>query len=298
MLESVLITGATGFLGGRIRDRLLAEGTRVTAVSRGASGSREGDWRTCDLEDAEAVQRLFHEVRPSHVLHLASLVTGSRDVSAVLPTFRANLAAAVHLLTAAVQAGCKRVVLAGSMEELPADAPGRYPYAAAKRAAGDYGRFFHRAYGLSAITLRIGMVYGPGDRRTAGFIPHVILSQLGAIRPRLSSGKRQVDWVFVDDVADAFLAAARATDDASGAVLEIGTGRAVSLAEVAARLTAITGGPEPELGALPDRASDVDIAMDAETTAKVIGWRSRVELDDGLRRTVDWYRAERAAGRL
>jgi nucleoside-diphosphate-sugar epimerase len=67
---------------------------------------------------------------------------------------------------------------------------------------------------------------------------------------------------------------------------------------VAARLTEITEGPEPELGALPDRANDVDMVMDAETTAKVIGWRSRVELDDGLRRTVGWFRAERAAGRF
>jgi UDP-glucose 4-epimerase len=295
MLESVLITGATGYLGRRLHERLTAEGTRLTAVSRGSSPSRDASFRTCDLEDAEAVERLFDETRPSHVLHLASLVTGSRDLAAVVPTFRANLAAAVHLLAAAARTGCKRVVLAGSMEELPAAQPGRYPYAAAKRAACEYGRFFHQAYGLSAVTLRIGMVYGPGDRRNAGFMPHVILSQLGGKRPRLSSGKRRVDWIFVDDVVDAFIAAAGAPD-AGGEVLEIGTGRAVSLSEVAARLTAITGGPEPELGALPDRVSDVDVVMDAETTARVIGWRSRVELDDGLQRTVDWYRAELAAG--
>ena len=280
-LDSVLVTGATGFLGRRLAERLQASGARVTCVSRSSAASLDGGWRRCNLEDADAVERLFDEIRPTHVLHLASLVTGSRELSAVIPTFRANLAAAVHLLTAAVQVGCRSVVLAGSMEEFPVDEPGRYPYAAAKRAASEYGRFFHQVYGLSAVTLRIGMVYGPGDRRSAGFIPHVVLSQLAGSRPRLSSGKRRVDWVFVDDVADAFVAAAAATD-AGGKVLEIGAGRAVSLAEVAARLTAITGGPAPELGALPDRANDVDVVMDVEPTRKAIGWRPSVELGEGL----------------
>jgi UDP-glucose 4-epimerase len=203
----------------------------------------------------------------------------------------------VHVLVAAARAGSQRVLLAGSMEELPADEPGRYPYAAAKRAASEYGRFFHRAYGLSVVTLRIGMVYGPGERRTAGFIPHIVLSQLSGTRPRIGTGKRRVDWIYVEDVAEACHVAA-STADVGGAVLEIGTGTAVSLAEVAARLTAITGGPEPELGALPDRAGDVDVTMDAHATAGAIGWRAKVGLADGLARTVEWFRAERAAGRL
>jgi nucleoside-diphosphate-sugar epimerase len=295
--DTVLVTGATGFVGRSLLARLRGSGARVAATSRNPPAGADGDHRACDLEDEAAVQRLFDEVRPSHVIHLASLVTGSRDLAAVVPTFRANLAAAVHLLAAAARIGSGRVVLAGSMEELPADEPARYPYAAAKRAASEYGRFFHRAFGLSVVTLRIGMVYGPGERRTTGFIPHVVLSQLAGSRPRIASGKRSVDWVFVDDVAEACEVAAIAPD-VGGAVLEIGTGTAVSMAEVVARLTAITGGPEPEIGALPDRAGDIDLAMDAATTARMTGWAAKVRLDEGLPRTVEWFRTERAAGRL
>ena len=101
--------------------------------------------------------------------------------------------------------------------------------------------------------------------------------------------------MFIKNVINALLTATSAIK-VSASVLEIGTGQATSVAEVAARLTAITGGPEPELGVLPDRANDVNLVMDADATARVIGWRAKVSLDEGLLRTVDWYRSERAAG--
>jgi UDP-glucose 4-epimerase len=296
----MLVTGASGFIGGRLLPRLGEAGVRTVAVSRRppqSPDSPHAEWRRCDMEDRGAVAGLFEEVRPECVIHLASAVTGSRDLAIVLPTFQANLAAAVHVLEAACRTGCRRVVLAGSMEELPLDQPARYPYAVAKRAAAEYGRFFHSLYGLEVVTARIGMVYGPGGRDGNKLVPHVILSQLAGRAPRLSSGRRRVDWVFVDDIADALHAAAT-TPGLTDAVVELGTGVATSIAEVAARLTALTGGPPPELGALPDRPNDVDIVMDAEGTARAMGWRARVGLDEGLGRTIDWYRDERAAGRM
>src|SRR5207302_8267368 len=115
--------------------------------------------------------------------------------------------------------------------------------------------------------------------------------------PRLASGGRRADWIFVDDVTDAFVACMDA-DHAGDSVVEIGTGHGTSVAEIARRLTAITGGPAPDVGALPDRQHDRDVVADADGTARRIGWRAAVTLDDALRRTVEWYRAERAAGRI
>ena len=106
--DSVLVTGATGFVGRCLLERLRESGARVTGISRNPPASGGADHRACDLEDEAAVQRLFDEIRPSHVIHLASLVTGSRDLNAVVPTFRANLAAAVHLLAAAARIGSQR----------------------------------------------------------------------------------------------------------------------------------------------------------------------------------------------
>ena len=297
MTSATLVTGASGFIGGCLLPRMARAGIRTIAVSRRSFESPSAEWRCCDLEDPDAVVHLFNEVRPESVIHLASAVTGSRDLSAVLPTFRANLAAAVHVLEAACRAGCRRVVMAGSMEELPLDQPARYPYAVAKRAAAEYGRFFHSLYGLEVVNARIGMVYGPGGRDANKLVPHVILSQLGGHSPRLSNGRRRVDWVFVEDVADGLLTAATAPG-LGDVVVELGTGVTTSIAEVAARLTALTGGPAPELGALPDRPNDLDVVMDADATARTMGWRARIGIDEGLRRTVDWYRDERATGRM
>jgi nucleoside-diphosphate-sugar epimerase len=299
--ETALVTGAGGFLGTCLMSRLAATGVRAIGSSRRppAPGSvpADAEWRLCDVEDAEAVQRLVREVRPTTVFHLASQVRGTRELAAVLPMFRANLASTVYLLAAASEAGCRRVVLAASMEELPVDQPARFPYAIAKRAATEYGRFFQNTYGLSVVSARIGMAYGAGQRDIAKLVPHVILSQLEGKAPRLASGSRRADWTYVEDVADAFIACMN-VESVEGTVVEIGTGEGTSVGDIAERLAAITGGPRPEIGALADRSNDCDVVADADTTARLIGWRARVSLDEGLRRSVEWYRTERAAGRL
>jgi UDP-glucose 4-epimerase len=292
------VTGAGGFLGSRLVERLVADGVPVVAVSRRPQPAAPGvSWRQCDVEDGDALARLFDDTRPETVFHLASYVRGTRDLEAVLTTFRANLASTVYLLTAASKAKCRRVVLAASMEETPVDQPARFPYAVAKRAATEYARFFQTAFGLSVVAARIGMAYGSGQRDIIKLVPHVILSQLEGRAPRLSGGGRRADWIFVDDVVDAFLACGRVAELADP-VVEIGTGVGTSVGEVAQRITAITGGPAPEIGALPDRANDRDLVANADDAERRIGWRAKLDLDDGLRRCVEWYRAERAAGRL
>jgi len=309
----VLVTGASGFLGSALVARLAPLGVRVVGVSRRPPATATAtattattpidaagagcEWRACDVEDVGAVARVFEETRPAVVFHLASYVRGTRDLDAVLTTFRANLASAVYVLAAAARVGCRRVVMAASMEETPVVEPARFPYAVAKRAATEYGRFFRTAFGLDVVSARIGMAYGPGQRDVNKLVPHVILSQIEGRAPRLSSGGRRADWIFVDDVADAFIACMTAPPVES-TVVEIGTGTGTSTGEIAARLTAITGGAPPEIGALPDRANDRDLVADAGDAAARIGWRAQVSLDEGLRRSVDWYRAERAAGRL
>lgn len=295
MQGSWLVTGATGFVGGRLVQRLVAEGRPVVTVSRRPEVFTGKVGRVCDLEVESSVDALFEEVRPSVVFHLASLVTGSRDAAAVMPTFRANLASTVHVLKAALATGCQRVVMAGSVEELPLEVPARYPYAIAKRAATEYGEFFHHALGLPVVTLRLGLVYGPGLRRTNELIPHVVRTQLAGEAPRLTSGRRRLDWLFIDDAADAFRVAAEAPT-AAGRVLDVGTGVLTSVADVARRLAVHTGGKAPEIGALPDRAQDVDMQLDAEATTRAIGWRAQVTLEEGLARTVQWYRDEQGAG--
>jgi nucleoside-diphosphate-sugar epimerase len=292
----VLVTGASGFLGGRLVRLLAAAGKHVIGVSR-TKPLVDCEWKSCDVEDAGAVAQVFRDTRPESVFHLASHVTGSRDLGVVLSTFRANLGAAVHVMTAACEVGCPRVVLAGSMEELPTDQPARYPYAIAKRAAHQYAEFFRTTYGLNVTSTRIGMVYGPGQRDTAKLVPYVILSGLAGRAPSISSGKRRVDWIHVDDVCRALVASAT-TLDLAGAVIEIGTGRLTSVREIADLVTTITGGPPPQVGTVPDRPNDIDIALDVAAAHAKTGWTARLGLEQGLRDTVEWFREERLAGRV
>lgn len=294
-----LVTGASGFLGRRLLDALGRVGADVVAVSRlarveGAAGAR---WRAVDLEDRTAVERLIDDERPEVVFHLASLVTGRRELELVAPTLRANLVPAVHLLAAATRVGCRRVVLAGSQEEpLPSEAPSS-PYAAAKAAASVYARLFHSLYGAPVVTARIFMAYGPGQRDLAKLVPATILAALGGERPKISSGTRAVDWIHVDDVARGLLALATAPG-LEGGTLDLGSGELTTVREVAERICRRLGAPPPEVGALPDRPLEPERRADPAATLARAGWRPSIALDDGLAGTIDWYRAERAAGRI
>jgi UDP-glucose 4-epimerase len=297
MLEPVLVTGATGFVGSALMGELARRGVAASGVSRREDVTR--GLLGCDLTDGSAVDALFQRARPATLLHLASHVTGARDLDAVLATAHGTLLATINVLSSASRAGVRRVVLAGSMEELPLELPPRYPYAAAKRAASEYAALFSSAFALPTVTARIGMVYGPGQYALKRLVPHVILSQLSGLAPPLASGRRVVDWVFVGDVVAGLLAMAEPeSSELDGQGVDLGSGRGASVAEVAELIGRFTGGPAAQLGALPDRHQDPDILLDVSAAERVFGFRAQVSLEDGLARTVDWYRAERAAGRL
>src|ERR1700686_1113729 len=147
---TVLVTGASGFIGSHLCRHLLQEGARVHAVSREqhSSGDERLRWWQADVGQVSAVRELWQATRPEIVFHLASHVAGARELGKVLPTFYDNLASTVHLLTAATETGCRRLVVSNSSEE-----PQRFdetvpcsPYAAAKWSASAYGRMFHALF--------------------------------------------------------------------------------------------------------------------------------------------------------
>ncbi len=291
----ILVTGASGFVGAHLCRRLVEAGATVHAVSR--SPRREGQsasrWWNADLEEPGLCDDLVRAVDPDIVLHLAGHVTGNRGLDAVLPTFRANLSATVELLTAAARHGVGRIVLAGSLEETdPRDGvtvPGS-PYAAAKSAGTAYAQMLHALHALPVVILRIFMVYGPAQRDTVKLVPYVIRSLLRGEPPELSDGRRPVDWIYVDDVVEAFVIAASAPG-VDGATVDVGTGRLTTIRDVVEQLALLLD-PAAELrfGARPNPAQERVAVADADRSERLLGWRAVVPLDEGLRRTVDWYR--------
>jgi UDP-glucose 4-epimerase len=287
-----LVTGASGFVGSRLLDRLLDEGVQVDAVSRAERTSADVQWWTGDVCDAERMVEIVREAKPDVLFHLASYVSGSRALDAVLPTFHANLVSTVNVLLAAAEVGCRRVILAGSLEE-PDCASGEpvpvSPYAAAKFAAGAYGRMFFSLHGVPVVTLRIFMVYGPGQHDETKLVPYVITSLLRDDPPKLASGSRPVDWIYVDDVVDALVRSANA-DRADGATIDVGSGLLTpvrSVVESIARL--IPSSPAPQFGARPDRPKERVRKADVERAGSLLGWAPNTSLERGLAATVDWY---------
>lgn len=307
-MEKVLVTGARGFIGSQLCRRLVAN-VELHAVSRRppadvkewwrSIGGDPGDisralairWWNIDLADLEATRKLVRSVDPGTTYHLASIASGTRSFDMVLPLLQNNFLSAFNLLLTSTEVGAGRIVLAGSVEEPDDQDPVPCsPYAAAKAAASGYARMFGALFHTKVVMPRIAMVYGPGQLDLTRLVPYVATAFLRGEQPRLTSGSRLVDWVFVEDVVDGLIACAR-TPGADGRTVHLGSGRFCSIREIVEHLQElIPGAPAPVFGAVPDRPLERQVKSDIAISHREIGWVPSTPLLAGLRRTVEWYR--------
>ena len=290
----VLVTGPAGFLGSSLCAELLSEGCEVHGLCRpgGAPLGAGITRRECALDDAGAVARVMEDVRPDTIFHLAGFTSAARDISAVVPSFQANLVSTVHLLSAASTTGCRRIVLAGSFEEpQPPGAAPSSPYAASKAAVMTYAQMFWQVFRTPTTVARIYMVYGPAQRDLKKLIPYTILSLLQGTRPQFTSGTRQVDWVFVDDVVRGLIELSKA-EAVEGTAVDLGTGIATSVREVVEAIAALMElEMVPTFGDVPDRRDEQIRVADVARTEALLGWKPSIALRDGLMQTIAYYRA-------
>jgi UDP-glucose 4-epimerase len=310
-MTKALVTGARGFIGSVLCKRLIASGIEVHAVSRNPPANAKHWWRAAagdmgraaqatavqwwkaDLVELEAVRHLVRAVRPDATFHLASLVAGSRNFEIVLPAFQNNLMTALNLLMATTEAGTGRIVLAGSFEE-PDEVQSApcSPYAAAKWSASGYARMFHALYQSSVVIAKIFMVYGPGQSDNMKLIPYAITSLLRGEAPKLSSGARLIDWIFVDDLVDGLIGCAQ-TVGIDGRTVELGSGVLLSIREIVRQLSELLPCTvDPQFGALPDRSLERVRKADIAESYELIGWQPSTTLRAGLIRTVEWYKRQ------
>lgn len=288
--KTVLVTGATGFIGTALCHRLACDGAQVHAMARHAGEPRAGITAVqADASDYDRVERVMRQVKPHTVFHLAGYVTGVRDAQAVLPALQSNTVGTVNVLQAAMEHHCKRFVLASSMEEPEIGAgaePPSSPYAASKQAATSFARMYHQIYDFPVTIARIFMAYGPGQADPRRLIPHVIYSLLQGKEPKLGAGDRQVDWIYIDDVVEGLLACG-IRGGLNGKQVDIGTGQTILLRDLVRRIYAqMAPGREPRFGALPARAFEQVRVADQEEAFRVTGWKPKVSLDEGLRRMI------------
>ena len=310
-MTKVLVTGARGFIGSALCRKLNETGVEVHAVSRNPPADAKHWWHTAagdtghaapatmiqlwnaDLTELEAARSLIRTIRPDATFHLASLVTGSRSLEVVLPILKNNFMTAFNLLMATAENSTGRIVLAGSFEE--PDEPDSVPcspYAAAKSSASGYARMFQALYQTPVVIAKIFMVYGPGQSDYTKLIPHVTISLLRGEAPRLSSGVRLVDWIYVDDVVDGLIGCAQ-TPGIDGGTVELGSGQLLSIRDFVHQLSDLLGrAVDPQFGALPDRQLERVKKADIAKSYKLIGWRPSTSLQVGLTRTVEWYKKQ------
>ena len=295
--KKVLVTGASGFIGSHLCRSLYTNGAKVHAVSRGQHANGDVDWWQTNLADIIAVRKLLDKIRPEIIFHLSGHVTAAPDLEFALSTFDSHVISTVYLLTAATEIGCDRIVLTASLTEPQSscgDAIPGSPYAAAKWASGAYGRMFHALYQTPVTIVRPYMTYGPMQNEQK-IIPYVTLSLLRGEIPKLASGQWRADWVYIDDIIDGLLATARVSG-VEGCTFDLGSGTMIPVRDVVDHIVTLVGtSRNPSFGALPDRPAEEIRAADLAYAQDRLGWRPATSLEDGLARTVAWYREQRRA---
>ena len=290
--RTVVVTGGLGFIGSALAMRLGRAGAEVHTVSRRPleSAGKARHWRA-DLGDSDAVVKLAREVKPHFVFHLASHVMGAPDLHHVLPAFRSNLQTTVNLLCALTDVGCRRMIITGSLVEPESGTRTipNSPYAAAKWAASDYARMFHGLYGFPVAIARVFMVYGPGQQDETKLVPYVIRSVLHGETPKITSGKHCIDWIFVEDVVSGLMKLAVASG-VDGKSVDLGSGFVIATRELVDKIcTLMKTQIQPAYGALTDRPLEPLRVANTEESHRLIDWAPRIQLAEGLRRTIDWY---------
>jgi UDP-glucose 4-epimerase len=309
-MSTYLVTGGAGFIGSHIATALVERGDRVRVLDNLSTGKREnlghlaGKLELIEgaLVDRAAVQRAVAGV--DIVFHEAALASVPRSVAAPLDTNDVCVTGTVNLLDVARQSGVKRVVYAGSSSiygdrtaeaaKHETDLPDPVsPYAAAKAAGELYCQAFAATYGLPTVTVRYFNVFGPRQDPNSEYsavIPKFVMKMLAGQRPTIfGDGKQSRDFTYVANVVTGNLLAA-SVPDAAGKTFNIACGDSLDLLELVAAINRVLGTKiEPIFD--PPRAGDVRSSLaDVSLATKVLGYKPVIDFDEGLRRSIDYYR--------
>jgi len=308
-----LITGIGGFIGSSIARALLARGSEVRGIDNFSTGKRDNitgildriEFQEADILDLDAMRRACTGV--DFVFHEAAIPSVPKSVQDPLGSNQANIDGTVNVLIAARDAKVKRVVYAASSaaygdtptlpkhEEMRPDPIS--PYAVAKLASEHYMTSFYRCYGLETVSLRYFNIFGPRQDPSSpysGVLAKFITTMLRGVPPMIfGDGEQSRDFTYIDNAVAANLLACEApATQVAGQVFNVATGRRVSLNEIFQLLRKLTGySGKPEYRG--EREGDIKHSLaDISRAEAALGYKPTVDFEEGLRRTVEWYRQQ------
>jgi nucleoside-diphosphate-sugar epimerase len=310
-----LITGIGGFIGSSLARELLQRGDQVRGVDNFSTGRRENlapilgqiDFREADILDFDAMKSAC--AGADYVLHQAAIPSVPKSVLDPIGSNRANIDGTVNVLVAARDAKVKRLVFAASSSAY-GDTPTLpkhesmnpdpiSPYAVAKLASERYMISFYRCYGLETVSLRYFNIFGPRQDPSSpysGVLAKFITQMLSGKQPTMfGDGEQSRDFTYIDNAVEANLLACKApAAQAAGKVFNVATGRRVTLNETFKLLQGLTSySGMANYG--EERGGDIKHSLaDISLAEKHLGYKPKVNFEDGLKRTVDWYRTSRS----
>lgn len=312
-MANYLITGGAGFIGSHLVEELTRRSERVRVVDSLITGRRQNiahlpsvEFIEGDLADLEVARRAVQGI--DYVLHQAAIPSVPRSVQDPITSNRANIDASLNVLVAARDAGVKRLVYAGSSSaygnsptlpkvETMATAP-LSPYALQKLVAEQYCQMFTQLYGLETVTIRYFNVFGPRQDPSSpysGVISLFISALCEGRQPTIyGDGEHTRDFTYVANVVDGVLRACTA-EGASAEVINVATGGRISLNTLFKEVRQLVGAQVEPIYAAP-RAGDVkDSQADISKACRILGYQPTVSFEEGLERTVAWYRTSHAS---
>ena len=306
-MARVIITGGTGFVGSNLTRRLLHDGHEVhLLVRRGYTSWRISAIRSdvhlhiLDLHEKDALSSTVRRIRPDWIFHLAAY-GGNASENDCYRMVEANIVGTINLVEACLKTGFEAFVNTGTSSEYgfkdraPSETEWLEPnshYAVTKASASLFCRYTAQSQNVFMPTLRLYSVYGPYESPIRLF-PKLITLGLKGELPPLVSPETSHDFVYVDDVIDAYLLAAKTPNQEPGAIYNVGTGVQTTLREVVAAARRLMKIPvEPVWGSMPSRQWDTHTwVADIRTIEKKLGWQPRNTFEEGLRQMVNWHKS-------
>jgi CDP-glucose 4,6-dehydratase len=311
--RNAFVTGATGFVGAHVARTLVEQGARVVCLQRDALPTNSLD--LFDLrhrvtvingivEDYSLMERIINEYEIQAVFHLAAQAIVGVANRSPLSTFESNIRGTYSLLEACRTGQMIRSVVVassdkayGSHEDLPyrEDYPllGLFPYDASKACTDILARSFAHTYGTPVAVTRSANIYGPGDINLSRIIPGTIVSVLREEPPIIRSDGTPVrDFVYIDDVVRGYVLIAEKIDEVRGEAFNLSAGQPVQMIDLVERIIKLSGkNLEPRIMSQKKIEREIDAQyLSAEKVDERLAWRAKVGLDNGLQRTIEWYR--------